>query len=347
MAGVKEKSHAAPYDCDPMFSVIVPIYNTGNYIGACIQSLLEQDESDFEIIAVDDGSTDNSPQILDAISARDKRLRVYRQENAGQGAARNFGLSQALGSFVAFVDSDDVVAPDLLSRAAQHLSDPELDVVSFGIAFRDSAGRTVATRSTGRTFSSSGEIIFFDAMLDRNFLSSVCNKIYRRSFLVDNGIAFPNLRAYEDSVFSRNVARHANKVLYMKETLYFALTRHGSTSRGMSVRSFSLAAEMINCERGMFYTGVEKLAWRAAFSAHVARFFAYMIILSAFRIDNDAERASCLKIADDAGFSVAAADKQARMLLNLRVKAQIFLAKRPRLLRMLAVTARRFNVVPY
>jgi glycosyltransferase involved in cell wall biosynthesis len=330
-----------------MFSVIVPVYNTADYIEACIQSLLDQDQPDFEIIVIDDGSTDSSAQILREVADRDERLRVYRQENSGQGTARNFGLAEARGVFVAFVDSDDVVAPDLFSRAAKHLSDPELDVVSFGIVFRDPAGRTVATRVTSATFQSTGDTIFLDSMLDRNFLSVVWNKIYRRSLLVENKISFPKLRAYEDSVFSRNVARHARKVLYMEDQLYFALTRNDSTSRAMSVRSFSLAAEMIDCEREMFYTGVEKPAWRAAFSAHVARFFAYLIILAAFRIDDRDERAACLKIADSAGFAQAANDRQARILLNLRVKAQIFLARRPRLLRLLAVTARQFKLVPY
>lgn len=331
----------------PMFSVIIPVYNTASYLEACIQSLLDQDQPDFEIIAIDDGSSDNSAHILREIAGRDARLRIYQQENSGQGAARNLGLAQARGLFVAFVDSDDVVAPELFSRASQYLSDPELDVVSFGIVFRDPAGRTVATRSTSVTFQSSGDAIFLDSMLDRNFLSVVWNKIYRRSLLVANEINFPKLRAYEDSVFSRNVARHCRKVLYLKDPLYFALTRHGSTSRAMSVRSFSLAAEMIECERDMFYTGAEKPVWRAAFNAHVARFFAYLIILAAFRIDDSDERAACIKIANAAGFSQAAADHQARSLLNLRVKVQIFLASRPRLLRMLAVAARQFNLVPY
>ncbi|MBN8844745.1 MAG: glycosyltransferase [Sphingomonadales bacterium] len=330
-----------------MFSVIVPVYNTAGYIEACIQSLLSQDQTDFEIIAIDDGSTDNSLQILKGLAEQDKRLRIYRQENAGQGMARNFGLSKACGLFVAFVDSDDTVAPGLFSSAAQHLLDPELDVVSFGIVFRDSAGRTVATRSAAATFSSSGDSIFLDAMLDKNFLSVVWNKVYRRALLVENGITFPKLRAYEDSVFSRNVARHARKVLYMKDQLYFALTRHDSTSRAMSVRSFDLAAEMIDYEREIFYASVEKPAWRAAFSAHVARFFAYLIILSAFRIDDNSERMDCLKIANAAGFSKAATDRQARTLLNFRVKVQIFLARRPRLLRRLALAARQFNLVPY
>src|SRR3546814_19930616 len=97
----------------------------------------------------------------------------------------------------------------------------------------------------------------------------------------------------------------------------------------------------------MLSMGVEKPVWLAAFDAHVARFFAYLIILSAFRIDDSSERADCLNIADAAVFSKSATDRQARRLLDFRVKVQIFLARRPRLVRMLAVVARKFNLVPY
>src|SRR3546814_20199864 len=109
-----------------MFSVIVPVYNTDDYVEACIQSLLDQDQPDFEIIAVDDGSTDNSAQILTGIAERHKRLRVYRQENAGQGAARHFGLSKARGLFLAFFVSADALAPDLFFLQATPLFDPQL-----------------------------------------------------------------------------------------------------------------------------------------------------------------------------------------------------------------------------
>src|SRR3546814_16011822 len=101
-----------------MFSVIVPVYNTADYVEACIQSLLNQDQPDFEIIAVDDGSTDNSAQLLTGIAERHKRPRVYRQETAGQGADRTFGLRKARGLCVAFFYGDDSVEPTLFARPA-------------------------------------------------------------------------------------------------------------------------------------------------------------------------------------------------------------------------------------
>lgn len=334
-------------DRPPLLSVIIPVYNTAAYLESCIQSLLDQDEPDLEIIAVDDGSTDDSRQILDKIARSDARLRVFSKENGGQGSARNYGLSEARGRYIAFVDSDDTVATNLLSQVAPYLSDPAIDVVSFGIDFRDTDGRTVASRGVATEFLSTGETIFLDAMIDRNFLSSACNKVYRRELLSEYEISFPELRAYEDSVFSRRVALHARKVLYLNRSLYFALTRHGSTSRGMRKLSFSMAAEMITLEWKMFAIDTASHALRTAFRAHVAHFFAYLIILSAFRIDDPAERRACRQIADLTGFSDCATDPQALSLLGARKRAQILLARHPRLLRMVALVARRLNRVPY
>jgi glycosyltransferase involved in cell wall biosynthesis len=331
----------------PLFSIIIPVYNTADYIGACIQSILRQDYKNFEIIAINDGSTDSSNQILDEFALIDKRVQVFCKDNEGQGAARNYGLSKAQGKYVAFVDSDDTISAHLLSRVFPYLSDDELDIVSFGTEFRNSAGQTVASRAVTTALFSSGDAVFLDAMLDRRFLSVVWNKVYRRSLLADNAIEFPPLRAYEDSVFSRHAARCARKVLYIPDVLYFALTRQGSTSRGMGVHSFSLAAEMIDLERKMFLTDVDDATLIAAFKAHVARFFAYLIVLSAFRIDDGRQRRICLKIADDAGFRTCADDRQAMGLLSIRARAQIFLARRPSLLRMLAITARRLKFAPY
>lgn len=99
---------------DPVASVIVPVYNSENYLEQCINSLLSQTIENIEIICVDDGSTDNSPEILRQLSMNDKRVRVFSQSNSGAGTARNHGLSYARGRFIAFADSDDFFEPDML-----------------------------------------------------------------------------------------------------------------------------------------------------------------------------------------------------------------------------------------
>jgi glycosyltransferase involved in cell wall biosynthesis len=331
----------------PFFSVIVPVYNTSAYIESSIGSILDQTWQDLEIIAVDDGSTDESRQLLDAIAGRDPRLRVFAKENGGQGAARNYALAQARGRYVAFVDSDDTISLDLFSTISDIVSDIAVDVVSFGIAFVDPDGRTVARRGTNAAAAAAGSSIFIDAMLDRNFYSVVWNKVYRRSLLQDHDIRFPELRAYEDSVFSRHVALHARKVVYLDRPMYFALTRSGSTSRGMNEASFTRAAEMLALERRQFRDQFADPCFDTIFRAHTAHFLAYLLVLAAFRIDDPDVRRACWRIANESGFYDCARDQRAIALLDRKAKVQVFLARNPAILRTAALIARRMGRVPY
>ena len=95
-------------------SVIVPVYNTAQYLPGCLDSILVQTFKDFELLLVDDGSTDDSPAICDAYAAKDKRIRVFHRQNGGVSAARNLGVEQATGKWICYVDSDDEVKPDYL-----------------------------------------------------------------------------------------------------------------------------------------------------------------------------------------------------------------------------------------
>ena len=96
----------------PLISVIVPVYKVENYLDCCVQSIVNQTYSNLEIILIDDGSPDASGAMCDAWAEKDSRIRVIHQENAGGGAARNAGLDAARGERIAFVDSDDYIAPD-------------------------------------------------------------------------------------------------------------------------------------------------------------------------------------------------------------------------------------------
>lgn len=100
----------------PEISIIVPVYNTGRYLAKCIDSVLAQTYEDFELILVDDGSTDNSPEICDRYAEKDSRVRVLHQKNQGQSVARNRAIEQMRGQWVLFIDSDDWVHPQMLER---------------------------------------------------------------------------------------------------------------------------------------------------------------------------------------------------------------------------------------
>ncbi|MBQ7792192.1 MAG: glycosyltransferase family 2 protein [Clostridia bacterium] len=117
----------------PLFSVIVPAYNTEKLISGCIESVLSQTESDFELILVNDGSQDKTPEILDTYAKKDDRIRVFHKENGGHTAARNKGLTESRGEYVLFLDCDDGLEPHVLETCKQAIRTHNSDIVIFGI----------------------------------------------------------------------------------------------------------------------------------------------------------------------------------------------------------------------
>ena len=115
----------------PKVSVIIPVYNTQPWLRECLDSVLCQTLGDFEVICVDDGSTDQSGSILQDYAAKDSRFHILSQSNKGQSAARNAGLKVARGEYVYFLDSDDYIEPDLLETACQEMDSKNLDIVFF------------------------------------------------------------------------------------------------------------------------------------------------------------------------------------------------------------------------
>ena len=115
-----------------MLSVIIPVYNTGTSLGKCLDSVLSSSYTDFEVILVNDGSTDQSPEICEAYSQRDSRIRLLSQENRGVSAARNHGIAVSRGEWLVFVDSDDYISEDFLGIVAEEtLSPADLFIFDF------------------------------------------------------------------------------------------------------------------------------------------------------------------------------------------------------------------------
>lgn len=331
----------------PLFSIVVPVFNTAAYVDACLQSALVQTEGDIEILVVDDGSVDDSFTICADIAARDARVRLFRKENEGQGVARNFALSQAAGRYVLFLDSDDTLDVRSCAILRDRFASTDAQVVSFGLRFQTEDGREIASRHVDHARISEEPDIFVDAMLDRDFLTSPCNKAYRRSLLADNAIAFPPLRAYEDALFSRHVAYCATKVLYIPDILYNATTRAGSTTRSMSARNFTIAGDLIAREKLLFADRLAQEYGQSAFGAHVVRFLAHLLLLAAFRVDDRDERRACWRLAAAAGFDANVRRRDVMALLSYRTKIQVAIARRPTLARLAAQVAKRLNITPY
>lgn len=195
----------------PFFTVIVPVFNTSQYLKCCVDSLRAQTFADHEILLVDDGSTDESPAICDEYACQDLRVHVIHKCNGGPPSARNAGLECARGAYVVFVDSDDFLRPRTLEVIRELLSDTSTDIVQFGtlrvaaddcLCEMDQRAPRVVSELTGRD---SVELFLQGELVS----STVTDKAFRRDLI--------ELYRFDDA------ARHfAEDVLFLGEVLYAA-----------------------------------------------------------------------------------------------------------------------------
>lgn len=188
-----------------LVSVILPVYNKIKYLPTTLPSLLSQTYRDFELIAVDDGSTDGSGDFLDRLAKTDSRVKVIRQPNAGVSAARNAALDRASGDYVVFADADDTVCPDWLEVLAKEAETSGADIVVSGFFSTDSNGKALDTvlppeegNITGKEFLGN----FYAHQSNHGLPGFGHGKIVRRDLIEKNNIRFtPGLKLAEDLDF--------------------------------------------------------------------------------------------------------------------------------------------------
>lgn len=208
-------------------SVIVPCYNAQDYLTDCLDSLAAQTWTDFEVIAIDDGSTDNTAAVLEAYAEQrpELSLRVISQPNAGVSAARNAGLDLATGDYVTFVDADDTVESAYLHTLHDALEgvDPVgLSVVGIG---GDGYGRQ---SGDFEGLIERGDFIH-ELWLTDHLWGSTCNKLFHRSIIEEHGIRFdPELRIMEDMFFVMRYCEHIDRMRVVKDHLYIYRSRSDS-----------------------------------------------------------------------------------------------------------------------
>lgn len=223
----------------PLFSIVVPVYNVAQYLPACLDSILAQDtEAAYEVILVDDGSTDGSGGVCDAYAARRGNFRVIHQENAWLSAARNTGLRAAAGEYVIFLDADDYWEPTLLTEVSRSLEERP-DMAAFGFvrlledgAFHRELSPDVLPRGeTGREWL---ERLFTAGMLPPFYAWCYA---YRRDFLLENRLYFrEDLRSSEDFVFNMEAFPLAERIVGVPPSLYVYRQRSGSLTAAPSFR---------------------------------------------------------------------------------------------------------------
>ncbi|MBR4904403.1 MAG: glycosyltransferase [Selenomonadaceae bacterium] len=212
----------------PLISVIIPMYNAEKYLGECFDSLLAQTFKNFEIVLIDDCSTDKSRKIAESyIEKFDGRLKIYDSEkNSGAGAARNKGLMLSQGEYVFFMDADDTIAPNALEEMYSLAKKSDVDVVNCTKGYKMNAEGTEVTpinlNDPNSEFLVEEDMSWrIQNLLKNNFGWNVWIKLSRRDFLIDNKIFFPEDIEYaEDQVWTHGILFCAKKILHLPRPYY-------------------------------------------------------------------------------------------------------------------------------
>lgn len=263
----------------PTISVVVPVFNAKDSIEQCALSIFNQTFSDFEIVFVNDGSTDNSAVLLERLRLNDDRVKIVQQENKGTGEARNTGIRKAKGEFICFIDSDDTAEPQMLSDLLSEASEGA-DIVVCDFNEVSENGKLRQHRYTG----ANNFTEYFKAILSFQTASAVWAKLYRRTLFDNESCLFPlNLRNNEDNAtlfkllfFGRNI-RFVPKALYNWKRGLGSKSRNVDELRLRETIAVLYQRKMFLQEHGLFesylqeyYTGV--LFTLALRKSHIVNF---------------------------------------------------------------------------
>lgn len=210
-------------------SIIVPVYNTEKYLTKCLNSLINQTLKEIEIIIIDDGSTDNSHQILLKYAKKDSRINIFQQENLKQGAARNRGIEIAQGEYIGFVDADDWVDENYFEKLYYSAIENNSDIAIASILKHKKKYNKYSVFysniKTANTMDEKLKICF-----DKKQKFFYCwNKLCKASVIKNNNIKFPENIVYEDALFALKILFHANKVVSVPNTKYHYVENSNST----------------------------------------------------------------------------------------------------------------------
>lgn len=222
-------------------SIIIPVFNSEKYIDECIKSLLYQDFSEYEIICINDGSTDNSRKILEQYASKHEHIKVFDKKNEGSGSARNFGLKQAKGKYVLFLDSDDWLEQDTLETLYATAEENNSELVLFNAMEHYTNNKTheriyhvISDASDFKNFS-------FDYNNNINLVMNgyhiVCTKLHKLEFIRDYSLEFASRDQFEDVLFHIKSMIFAKRISYCPEILYHYRRNKENSRQNNAIKS--------------------------------------------------------------------------------------------------------------
>lgn len=211
----------------PILSIIVPVYNVEKYLAKCLDSILAQTFTDFEVIAVNDGSLDNCGKILDEYSLKDSRIKVIHKENGGVSSARNSALDVAQGEYIGFVDPDDYISVDMYEHLMNEAKSGDYDIVQCNCALVGINGNIsyYMDNIKSREYTDTKDMIC--AFFVNDIRDSSCNKIFKRNITTD--VRFGReLRVAEDRLFVHDCLLNAKKIKITDKYCYYYVVSDSS-----------------------------------------------------------------------------------------------------------------------
>lgn len=236
---------------DVLLTVVIPVYNVEKYLKRCIESILIQEWKNYDILLVDDGSTDSSPQICDDYAKVYDFISVIHKKNGGLSEARNTGISHAKGDYVYFPDSDDWLEPQTFKELAEVLESQEFDIVSFNREFvKGEEDPIISDPLVTQVFEGKDAFV---QMLKHSYITGFANdKIYKKSLFIDNNISFPKGKYYEDLGTNYKLFLSAENVFATNQKYYhYLIDNPDSITQSWNEQKFS---DMFEFYKDIFYS---------------------------------------------------------------------------------------------
>lgn len=215
----------------PLVSIIIPVYNLEDCLDECLSSVINQDYPNLEIILIDDGSTDKSPEIIAQWRKKDARIKSIQQINSGVSTARNQGIESSTGNYIMFIDGDDWIEKNCVSLCLNKAISENVDIVKSAFHVVDPLKKLSRRREIPNK-TCTGDEAFKEFLCGRGWVSSVCAALYRSDLIKNNGLQFnQDEKIGEDGVFTMRALLNAKKICSINIPLYNIRFRSGSASR--------------------------------------------------------------------------------------------------------------------
>ncbi|NBN70021.1 glycosyltransferase [Proteus sp. G2618] len=327
------------------FSIIVPIFNAQEFILDTLYSISNQTYRNFEVLLIDDGSTDNTKKIISEFTRTDHRFRILYQNNSGPNVARNYAMKFSTGEYFVYLDSDDIFLDSLLYILYSEISKRKYDIINFGYEFKNFLENKTIYKSNYQRHELYKKDILMSSFQPKG-ISGVCwNKCVKKQLIIDNDIIFlPDRMHGRDILFSRTCAYHADVALIIPDILIISRFRQGSYSRSFSEKNILSAIDLLKKQESFFDSKLSNEQMKFLYMA-LQRHIRYICVLNAFRTNDFSEYISNYNMLSN--YFNYKLNKNNNVKINFKYRMLDLMLKYPKIFRIICTIIKKFGVEPY